>query len=1808
MYADLWLQHGIRSAQQSAEVFEKISPFINEQQSSEPRQANNIQVASLPELESKLGINKQQLSVLNEQINNTTDSDERIALQQEASALYAENDSLETQWNKQYQVENQATLPDASAEAAFQSGDAQFQVSENKASSFTNERQGEQPPQFKPVDHTSPNFKNWFAGSQVKDENNNPLHVYHGSTTFGINKDDKWVFNSAKLGKNVHSPLTGLGHFFATDMNDSLGYTDGAKGALHTVYLNIKNPLEMNSWEFPAFNSSAEARAFAKRKELQGYDGFFIKDEGHYIAFNPEQIKSGEINTGKFDSNNPDIRYQTTEQADLSKINLEDIKKAFPNQEVIQSTDGTISVRFKNGKGLTIKSIQGAGQGFVKLAIETGQMSKTGKILGITIGSDILLDEIFADNKTLWHENKHVLDNLGMITAADDSALNAEFNKLRKAGKLEFALSTHEGAKQRMVENRANMFAQIMINREAYRNTTFGKTIQRIMDFFQQMLNFGKQTVSGLAREVESGKIYERLANNQTLEGKELMQVAQAFYSRLQSAVFNDFPAELKAQKVIPYLKSKLKNTNEQRPYQEIQAIGLQEWLNAKKPTDIVTKEELSNFVKANMVELDDVVLGTPGYERWPVYDNHGQFFQYTKNENDAKEMASKIGGNIAAPNTRSEDIPTHFSQYTEPGAVEGSYREMFVTTVNALKTTNEIGDVRGMIAGTGKTLEQGIQAARATSWEDGHQQYSDIENPIVRIRFNEVTADGKRILRIEEMQGPSTENQSKMPKHLKENIYQLGIKRILAYAKENGFDGVALVTKPGRTAGETQADRYSLEKQLDYIAYKKTSEGKYSITPIKDKANVLEKESENPLTKSELVSLVGKGIAEKIINDEGIAGKTPYQRGNDLRILEGEDLKIGGEGLKKLYDQQLPAILEAYGKGKLESAESNINEDVKISKEEALNTFNDNRMIFIGNKIAEKISDIMRYQGTDITTAMPMKIKYLPITAKSSDSFSMFQVSEQKIPQADYDALKAEKNNLLQSYAQQARIKFHEIKLLADKALGSISTRLKNVDPELSEHLRWLDFKTSQKIIDILKVAKPILDITNGAKNVLGVRQGGMTADDRIEWNWARLNSDKGKIELLAQRYNLTENLITLREKLNQLREEAIKVGYDVGFIDEYWPRVIKDQEGFLQATQKISQRPAFTEAIRAQAKKLGITQEVFERDFPEVKADIISNLILGTHRGIGGPGNVQSRVFETIDKKYASFYMDADAALMQYVYSMTKKIEARKFFGKVPQRISDLKTSKKRKQAELIKLNMLADIARAENPEKLVELDARITQLNEDIIRIDEPLNEYKLQNDYTENIGSYIDQMRIEERIQKKDEKTVRDILDARFHEHGTHGIVNAYKNFSYIDTMGSPMSAITQIGDLAWAMYVGKIWTPNGLLSTGKNLIKAISGKSDITKEDLGIERIAQEFADGTTLSKGVSWVFKRVGLEKMDSIGKEVLINNALDQFKVQAKANPKALARLIRPTFKDKSTEVVQDILAGNPSDNVKMLLYSRLLDFQPVALSEMPELYLNGGNGRVFYMLKTYTLKQFDVFRKEVIHNLKSDNPQQKLQGLTNMVQLMALLTLANAGADELKDFLLGKETKFSDHVIENFLTMGGASRYTRMQVTKDGIGSALAQQILPPMKFINAASKDANEGYNNYVSGDVSKFDHARIIDSIPGIGKLYYWHYGRGAENKQSIAEKEFKEASKDARLFKKQLENSQDKRLFIESNLDRFKQAKLQENFQSSLSRNEAVINKLKKIPSTENVQTRLGQLKSQREQILKRYQEVAGTMQ
>ena len=227
---------------------------------------------------------------------------------------------------------------------------------------------------------------------------------------------------------------------------------------------------------------------------------------------------------------------------------------------------------------------------------------------------------------------------------------------------------------------------------------------------------------------------------------------------------------------------------------------------------------------------------------------------------------------------------PTQFDGYSEPEYIEGSYRELFVTAPNS----------RSM----------------SRLWRDGHSAYSSIQNPIVRIRFNERSINGKRVLFLEEVQGPNPENQKLMPTELSDRIYDIGIKKALGIAKAEGFDYVALTT------GEMQAKRYDLSKYIEEIAWSVRSDGSkafafflktgYEMPQMTISADGMVK-SESQFNGRMLNEIIGKDLASKVMT-------------SDKGSLSGLNLEVGGEGLKNLYDVRLPSLLRKYGKGKIET------------------------------------------------------------------------------------------------------------------------------------------------------------------------------------------------------------------------------------------------------------------------------------------------------------------------------------------------------------------------------------------------------------------------------------------------------------------------------------------------------------------------------------------------------------------------------------------------------------------------------------------------------------------------------------------------------------------------------------------------------------------------------------------------------------------------------------------------------------------------------------------------------------------------
>jgi hypothetical protein len=762
------------------------------------------------------------------------------------------------------------------------------------------------------------------------------------------------------------------------------------------------------------------------------------------------------------------------------------------------------------------------------------------------------------------------------------------------------------------------------------------------------------------------------------------------------------------------------------------------------------------------------------------------------------------------------------------------------------------------------------------------------------------------------------------------------------------------------------------------------------------------------------------------------------------------------------------------------------------------------------------------------------------------------FQDTLEPVTEKDYLLNRKTSRSIKTTAATSAKRVGAEIKEGVDKFLGSISTRLGRVSPKLKAKLRRLDFDINT-------------NYATDVKNIHALLKKAKTMDrnDFADWDYARKNSDIKKINELIDKYNMRSEYDAYRKVLNDIRKEGLDVGLSIGEIEEYAPRILKDDRGFLKEIGKPEYRPLYSDQLKERAQNMKMTVEALPLD---LKADIISNIILGGWVGLGGIPATKHRVLQKIPVNLNKYYMDSDAALMRHLYSMRKGIEARKFFGAIPKRVKEIRTRMYHAQAKIREMN-------GKLKDKLPEEElAKIRKRRNKYIGLEKQyeayIQKYAQQRDYKENIGAYIAELISKKEIDAKHERIVNDILNARFHEVGTRGVIQAYKNLSYIDTMGSPISALTQIGDLAWAAYEG------GLIRSLKHAYKAAIKKSRITKEDVGVERIAQEFADSGTLGDAVSKVFKIVGLEKIDSIGKEALLNTAFEMYQKRAKKEPLKLKKEIRPIFEAETDSVIEDLVNDEISENVKLLVFSRLLDFQPVALSEMPQKYLDAGNGRLFYMLKTFTLKVFDVFRNESYNKIRYGDKADKIQGLKNFVRLSLFFVLANAGADELKDWVLGRKTDFEDRVVDNMLRLCGVSKFVTWKARTEGVGSALARQILPPFKFIDSAGKDI------YTAGDEKGLE---VIGSIPVVGKLAYWHIGRGTSKRESLWDRRLRKYKSKLNKINDNLDKSKDKGAFKQKYRKELRELRLVNKFQGELNayrkrinpRTEMIRNYLKK---------------------------------
>jgi hypothetical protein len=398
-----------------------------------------------------------------------------------------------------------------------------------------------------------------------------------------------------------------------------------------------------------------------------------------------------------------------------------------------------------------------------------------------------------------------------------------------------------------------------------------------------------------------------------------------------------------------------LKNMPGVKP-EEIKWSGVE---NAFDPKEMITKDDLVNHFNKKLPDVEETVLRKQSsypYREADEWQEAIDTAERRRNFDEAERLQrawEEYEGHGAAVGG---DKPPKFEKYSLPGGE--NYREVLLHLPTQNVSEEEARRILNAKPDTELSQSDINYASRKVADEYKSSHWDD-PNVLAHLRMSDRTGpEGEKILHLEELQsdwgqegrkkgfkgqhtelpsdrkviesvnarnepifhieGPSGEaetareynrenainswlnNRSSVPKAPyitnTQSWTDLGLKRALQEAAEGGYDKLIW------TPGEEQAARYDLSKHLKKIVYDPDDKtlsymehGRLGYETMEDiPGNVEPHEIENH---------IGKEAAERLLATE------PHKLSGN-HILEGEDLKVGGEGMQSFYDKIVPTQL----------------------------------------------------------------------------------------------------------------------------------------------------------------------------------------------------------------------------------------------------------------------------------------------------------------------------------------------------------------------------------------------------------------------------------------------------------------------------------------------------------------------------------------------------------------------------------------------------------------------------------------------------------------------------------------------------------------------------------------------------------------------------------------------------------------------------------------------------------------------------------------------------------------------------------
>jgi hypothetical protein len=535
------------------------------------------------------------------------------------------------------------------------------------------------------------------------------------------------------------------------------------------------------------------------------------------------------------------------------------------------------------------------------------------------------------------------------------------------------------------------------------------------------------------------------------------------------------------------------------------------------------------------------------------------------------------------------------------------------------------------------------------------------------------------------------------------------------------------------------------------------------------------------------------------------------------------------------------------------------------------------------------------------------------------------------------------------------------------------------------------------------------------------------------------------GKLAKSVGKPDLVEKYGAVRKVLDDIGADLKSIGRVDALREDYFPRIVTDLEG-LKTTLGSTVRSALEVRLDDARKKAASNGTAFG---PLEESAIVDSFM--RNRGAGNkPGFTKERKLDDVAPDLEKFYASPTESLHTYIRNAISEVETARLFGK--------------------------DAIRDANGR--VNIEKSIGTMTAEKLRSGE---------------------------ITGKQAIELESMLKSRLGSGniGSKGLVQDIKNISNMGLLGNVMSAITQGGDIISSAYL------NGFRPTMMALVSQLAGKSKVNMKDFGlIDHISEEFVSTRSTAKALNKVFDASFFSAVDRMGKNTILNGALlnGQRMVRTPKGLKEFAGKWEKRFGEEFPQLVSDLQNGRKTELTDMYTFSTLSKIQPITKIELPQKYLDMPNGRIIYMLKSFMIKQMDLFRNEAYNKIKEGKTRE---GLYNLSKLIMVLGIGNATTQYIKDYLFSqfddREVEFDTNIPMNVLKTFGWSEFTADKVKEGKVGEALGGMVLPPYKMFDILMEDSIKE----LDGDEETEPSGKALNFIPVVGKLLYAWSEKGQE---------------------------------------------------------------------------------------------------